>query len=219
MVEKLRNYVEKIFEDAPKTKKAYELKEELVANLIDKYNDLKQSGKTDDEGYNIAVSSIGDIGELVNNLKERDVLNYTNTSEQRKKSALLISIAVGLYIFSIIPVIVFSEIGGSLETLGIVVMFFFAGIATMLLVYNGVSKPKYKGIDDTMVEEFKEFVSEKEKEKGLKDSIDSAIWTLIVAIYLFVSFKFGSWSYSWIIFIFGAAVTNIINAIMQIRRK
>lgn len=219
MIDKLKNYVEKIFEDAPKTKKSNELKEELIANLIDKYNDLKASGKTDEESYNLAVASIGDIGELVQTLKEGDVLGYQNSMAQRKKSALLISIAVGLYIFSIIPVIIFSEMDGDVpETIGVVLMFLFSGVATMLLVYNGVSKPKYRKEDYTVVEEFKEYVSEKEKDKSLRRSIKSAIWTLIVAFYFFMSFRYGIWAYSWIIFILGAAVTNIIDAVFQLKR-
>lgn len=217
MTEKLKSYVEKIFENAPKTKKVYDLKEEIISNLIDKYNDLKESGKTDEESYNIAISNIGDISELVNNLKEDDVFNITKNEERRKKSALFISIAVGLYIFSFIPVIFLGEISSSeyLETIGIVLMFFMWGIATMLLVYNGVSKPKYKGIDDSMVEEFKEWKSKKENKNTKKSSIKSAMWSFIVAIYFIISFMFMAWAYSWIIFLIGASVSKLIDAIYE----
>jgi hypothetical protein len=40
MHEKLRKSVEELFENAPKTHRATELKEELLANLTDKYDDL-----------------------------------------------------------------------------------------------------------------------------------------------------------------------------------
>ncbi len=43
MEEKLKIYVDDIFENAPKTKKAYQLKEEITSNLTDKYNDLVKS--------------------------------------------------------------------------------------------------------------------------------------------------------------------------------
>ena len=45
MSEKLQKRIEELFENAPKTRKTNELKEELLANLIDKYNDLVDSGK------------------------------------------------------------------------------------------------------------------------------------------------------------------------------
>lgn len=217
MNEKLKNYVEKIFENAPKTKKAYDLKEEIISNLIDKYNDLKSSGKTEDESYNIAISNIGDIGELVSNLKDGDVFNVEKTEQERKKSALFISAAVGLYIFGLIPPILCSELSGAeeLETIGVLAMFFMWGIATMLLVYNGVSKPKYKGVDNTLVEEFKEWKSLKENENTKKASIKSAMWSLVTAIYLIISFMFMAWAYSWIIFIIGEAISKIIDAVYE----
>ena len=215
MNEKLKNYVEKIFEDAPKTKKAYELKEEIIANLMDKYNDLKSSGKTEEESYNIAISNIGDIGELVNTLKDGDVFNEIKHAEQRKKSAMLISIAVGLYIFSVIPPILFSELTTVPDTIGILLMFVFIGVATMILVYNANSKPKYKGVDNTMVEEFKEWKSSKETEKTMKNSVISIMWTIIVIIYFVISFAFNSWAVSWIIFLIGASIAQIIEAMYK----
>lgn len=45
MKDKLRNFIESLFEDAPKNKQTIELKEEMLQNLIDKYNDLVDSGK------------------------------------------------------------------------------------------------------------------------------------------------------------------------------
>jgi len=220
MKEKFKSYVEKIFANAPKTKKADDLKEEIISNLLDKYNDLKETGKTDEESYNIAISNIGDISELVNNLKERDVLNIARNEERRKKSALFISSAVGLYIFGLIPVIFCASVSientmYDLETVGILLMFLMWGIATMLLVYNGVSKPKYEGVDNTMVEEFKEWKSKKENENTKKSSVKSAMWSLILVIYFIISFMFMAWAYSWIIFLVGVAVSKIIDAIYE----
>jgi hypothetical protein len=43
--ERLRTYIESLFENAPKTRKAIELKEEILLNLTDKYNDLIAEGK------------------------------------------------------------------------------------------------------------------------------------------------------------------------------
>lgn len=141
--------------------------------------------------------------------------------KQRKKSAILVSSAVGLYILSVVPVILFSELNieGVTEELGVIFMFIFVAIATMLLVYNGMSKPKYKSADDTMVEEFKEWKANKELKKSAKNSINSAIWCLIIAIYIGVSFCFNAWAYSWIIFLIGAAISNIIEAIYESRER
>lgn len=82
MEEKLKRYVEDIFENAQKTKKACELKEEITSNLIDKYNDLVKSGKTQEESYNIAISNMGNIEDLVSNLQDEN--NKWDTDYIRK---------------------------------------------------------------------------------------------------------------------------------------
>ncbi len=111
----------------------------------------------------------------------------------------------------------FSELNieGLTEELGVIFMFIFVAIATMLLVYNGMSKPKYKSANDTMVEEFKEWKVNKEIKKTAKKSINSALWCLIVAIYIGISYFFNAWAYSWIIFLIGASISNIIDAIYE----
>lgn len=46
MEPKLRDYIENLFATAPNTKQAYELKEEIIRNTIDRYHDLLADGKT-----------------------------------------------------------------------------------------------------------------------------------------------------------------------------
>lgn len=216
MMDKLRLYVEKLFEGAPKTRKAYELKEELLANLIDKYNDLIASGQNESEAYTIAIASIGDVDELIAGLKESNVFDPNYMQKERKKSALLVSIAVMMYILSPIALIVAEEYGKE-SGLYLLVMFVMVAIATGLLIYNGMTRPKYNKMDDTIVEEFKEWKSENTRQHQMKKSIISAFWSIVVAIYFIVSFVFGIWAYSWIIFIIGAAVKQVIVAYFDIK--
>ena len=64
MNDKIRNHVNVIFAAAPKTAKAAEMKEELLTNLNDKYEDLLKSGYDSTAAFHIALSGIGDIDEL-----------------------------------------------------------------------------------------------------------------------------------------------------------
>lgn len=105
MNSKLVKYVEELFNDAPKTKKVNELKEEILANLYDKYNDLIQSGRDENEAYNMAISSIGDVDELIQSLNDNDVMDQDKSREDQKRSALFIAISVMLYIMSPVPII------------------------------------------------------------------------------------------------------------------
>jgi hypothetical protein len=64
MNEKLRNHVNILFAAAPKTAKAEEIKEELLTNLNDKYNDLLANGYDSTAAFHIALSDIGNMDEL-----------------------------------------------------------------------------------------------------------------------------------------------------------
>ena len=51
----------------------------------------------------------------------------------------------------------------------------------------------------------------------MKNSIISAAWAIIVALYFILSFTFGIWAYSWIIFIIGVAIDKIIRAYFELK--
>ena len=44
MENKLRAYMDHLFQDVPNTKKAVEVKEEILQNIVDKYHDLVAEG-------------------------------------------------------------------------------------------------------------------------------------------------------------------------------
>ncbi|MBL4933439.1 MULTISPECIES: permease prefix domain 1-containing protein [Clostridium] len=217
MYEKLRERVEELFQDAPRTNRAYELKEEVLANLIDRYNDLIEQGKSEDEAINSAMSGVGDVEELIRGLKQNDVFNYEEMKKERQKSALMISISVGLYIMSVVVLIISNEFLGVNDAISVSLMLTIDAVATGLIIYNGMSKSKYIKEDNTMVEEFKEWKSTNRKKNGVMQSIKSIVWTLIVAIYLLISFVFNAWAFSWIIFIVGAAIERIITLSFQLK--
>ena len=193
------------------------MQEELIANLIEKYNDQCAQGKSEEEAYNFVIASIGDLSELTEGLKERHVLSSISP-EERKRSARLVAIAVLMYILSPMILIATSEMYGN-GTLGLVLMFMFIAIATGLLVYNGASKPKYQKEEETMIEEFKEWKSKKNRDKGLFDALSSAYWLIVVAVYLYVSFTYFNWHYSWIIFLIASAIFNIFKAVIEMGRR
>ncbi|MDP4153591.1 MAG: permease prefix domain 1-containing protein, partial [Bacillota bacterium] len=210
MEQKLREHVEHLFENAPKTRKAYELKEEMIANLTEKYRDLLAEGKTEEAAFNIAAASIGDIDELLRGLEEKPFYDREADLKYHKRSAALVSTAVFLYFVSLIAAITSSELLNLPDGITGIIMFTIAGVATWLLIYNSMSKPRYIKTDDTMVEEFKEWKSNKDVNYNSRKSILSAVWSLTLALYFIISFAFGIWYISWVIFIIGAAVQEMI---------
>lgn len=145
MEPKLRDYIENLFKDAPKTKQTYELKEEIIRNTIERYHDLLSEGKTEGEAYNLAIAGIGDINELLEALGGEPVEEVTYTDEQlsviKSRRSMFTSIAIALYILCITPPILMSEISMyDLDKLGPALMFFMISTATGLLIYSRMTK-------------------------------------------------------------------------------
>lgn len=221
MEDKLRAYMDHLFREVKPTKRSVELKEEILQNLIDKYHDMLSQGKTPEAAYNIAVASVGDTRELLEGLRMEENgesgIREDEMERSRRKSAVFVSIAVMLYIASLIPPILMS---GSRfeERLAPALMFGMIAAATGLLIFNYMTKPRYRKVDDTIVEEFKEWQFQNESDRRAIKAISSALWALITVIYILVSFYTMAWHITWVIFLIGAALEGIVKAVFELRK-
>ena len=72
MKTKLKAYMDTVFADAerraPYNQQVRDLKEEMLQNLYDRYDDLLAAGKTPSAAYNIAVAGVGDISDLLDSV-------------------------------------------------------------------------------------------------------------------------------------------------------
>lgn len=207
MENRFKNHIDILFKDMPQNENTYEIKDEILQNLIDKYYDLLNEGNDPETAYSIVVASIGDVRSLFpDNPKKTEEL----VSKQRKKSALLVSGAVMLYILSVIPCIIGGLIGSEIAAgISVVFMFLMIAIATGMIIYN--SKSKYKPQrNQTMVNEFKDWQSGKPSQKSVQKQISGIIWTCVVVAYFLVSFLTGAWYITWLIFLIGAAINQIV---------
>lgn len=215
MIDQIRAYIERAFEQAPQTQKVLELKEELISNLTEKYREQLAQGKTESEAYHLVIGGIGDLTELIDSVRPQPFSQPTE--KERRKNALLIAVAVGLYILSPFTVVLFSAFGQEIP--GVLVMFLFIALATGMLIYNHLSRPKYIRQDETVVEEFKEWSTNRHKKHGAYHAFRGAYWALVVAAYLLVSFLCGYWAFSWILFIIAAAIDRIVKGILELREE
>ncbi len=215
MDDKLRRYIDGLFSDAPQTKNVIELKEEMLQNLIEKYMDLMNEGKSEEAAFNIAVAGIGDINELVSEMNK--VRSTAVIAAGRQKSAMLTSIAVMLYILSVVPILIF--LGNPFYlfqgVIGFVVIITFA---TGILIYNGMTKANYEKVEDTMVEEFKAWKTDRANRRTTRISVSVALWSIILALYFIISFATYAWHLTWVIFVIGVAVEALINIFITIRK-
>ncbi|MCI9233327.1 MAG: hypothetical protein HFH08_01870 [Bacilli bacterium] len=206
---KIKNYVDDLFKDIRKTRKSEELKEELLSDLEEKYQDLIANGKNEKEAYQEVIGGIGDVDELLEELKEP-----TQDLETRKKTAFVVSLSVGLYILALISTIICDELLELPDTISAVSFFGIAGIATCILIYHFMSIPKYQKMDDSFVEIRKEKIDARNKNKQLLSALDTIVWLLILIIYFLISFLFDCWYISWILFLVGPLVTTIVHLLV-----
>ncbi len=217
----IRAYVDELFENAPKTQKAYELKIELTQNLIDKYNALINEGKSPEDAYNLTVISIGDVRELFEGLEDGPIPSqpaYYPQMDGAKKHATITAIAVMLYILSVVPLIVLDSLfpGDFGGTLGLMLMFVMIAAATGLLIYNHATKPKKVPPAENVVSDFKQWQTHNSSNKQLLKAIRSAYWPLVLAFYFLLSFGTGKWHITWIIFLIAPAVDGIIKSVLTL---
>ena len=57
MNHKIDSYINALFSDVPRTKKAQELIDELLSNMRDRYEDYLREGKSEAQAYSLTVAS------------------------------------------------------------------------------------------------------------------------------------------------------------------
>jgi len=224
MDEKIRQYFNTIFADAPKTRMALDLKREMTQSAIDKFDDLVAEGYSEEEAYQNVIASIGDVTELFPEVEEKNLLALPE--KDRRKKAMLTAVAVGLYIFAGAVFFFFGIIGEvaqlsyDLSGIGLVFAILICIPPTVMLVYAINMYPDYtKKEKQNMVEHYKEVRYDYNKEKAVIKSINSIIWTLTLVIYFVISFATYNWHITWIIFLIAACVQRIVKLIFELRTE
>ncbi len=224
MNERIRKHINLIFESAPKTRKAMDLKEEMIQNSNEKYQDLISQGYEEEDAFQNVVASIGDVTELFSDLKDKDI--YHMSEADRRKKALLTAIAIGLYIFS--GVVFFGcammdtsidPMGFDLSIFGLVLAAAICIVPTCMLVYAAKMYPEYQKKDNSMVEEYKEIKCSNTKEKAVKEAVSGIIWSLVLTAYFIISFISMAWYITWVIFLIGACIQAVAGLIFSLRRN
>ena len=215
MESNIRSYVDEIFYETTPTRKAVELKEEMIQNLQEKYRDLVSEGKTAEAAYNIVIAGIGDVSALLSELERDGAPDPAASEESRRKSGMFTAIAVTMYILAVLPVILLRDITG------VVILIGMAAIATGLLVYNSIVRPSPDDDDDeedTMVSNFREWQSGARERKVMHRAISSALWSIAVAAFFILSFTTGAWHITWVVFLIACAIEYLIKAFVTLKK-
>lgn len=192
---------------------AEDIRMEILQNTLDRYDDLIAQGKTPEAAYRLAISGIGDIGELLDGQTEpvysrendRHAPVYAEDTTLEKLgldlSRTMRAIAIGLYILSPIPLIGLDMIG--MDVLGLCMTLAIVAAATVLLVlFRRKAEEPASGHG-----------------KSMKKSINSLISTIGLVLYFIVSFATGAWYITWLIFPIIGAVNGLVNACLDLKEE
>jgi hypothetical protein len=167
-VETIKNYLDNMFINFPKTNEIQKIKNDLLLNMEDKYNELKNEGRSENEAIGIVISEFGNIDELMNELgidytKQEEVIPYITEQEANdfidanKKSGKFIGIGVFLCILGASSLILINQFvednlifGISKESasiMGLIPLFILIAIAVGLFIYSGMLVEKFKYLE------------------------------------------------------------------------
>lgn len=209
MREQLKQYVELLFAG---TTNCEDIKQEILQNTLDRFDDLVAQGKSPEAAYRLAISGIGDLGEILGTIPQQTapahvtannpIVEETEQDEKRKK---LRALAIVMYILCLIPLIILDEFG--LDIIGLCLTVVIAAVATYIMI---VTSKKDNNEDE-------EDSSPATPQNELKKSIDNLIWSIGLVVYFIMSFATGAWYITWILFPIIGCVQGLINAIIDLK--
>lgn len=225
MYDKIRDHVEFLFQGVPVSARSVELKEELISSLMDRYSDLIAQGETEEAAYGIVIGSIGDVDELVRGLREPPAWDTVDMQFERRRSALFVSVAVGLFVFCPAFLFLADSLSGypfwgtAFGLIGPLLTFLCIAVGVGLLIYNSRTKTKYAKTEETIVEDFKAWNHKNQDYKAFSKTIQSIIYTAAVPLYLMMGIFFGAWHPGWLIFLLAPCVGQIVRLVFLYKEE
>ncbi len=218
----LKNRIDEKFAGAPPSRAVFELQEEILANCTERYFDLAKGGMEEETAMKSVIDNIGDVDELVAALPADDLAGPWSQQEARERSAMISTIAAGLYILAVVLLVVGMWLGATLWGTATIIGIAMAGlvciIPTCMLVYNAKMHPKSKTSSSTMVDEFKAWSNDEERAKNIRKAVSAFLWPVVIVTYFLVSFSTGAWYITWVIYLIGGCLETLVNLIFNVRK-
>ena len=210
MREQLIKYVELLFAGTPDSE---DMRQEILQNTLDKYDDYISQGKSAEAAYRLAIAGIGDISGILEPPTVQDStqetapadVDYRGRPLPSAKKKTMRAVAIAMYICSAIPVIALANIGDGVLGLCMTLLLVAAATALIILASGGEKKVE----------------KDKEEDKGPNHPVYKAYKSvsglITLVIYLGISFWSGAWHITWLVFPISAALDGIVKAIFQLK--
>ena len=170
MREQLIQYVNLLFAGATGCE---DIKQEILQNTLDRYDDLIAEGKVPEAAYRLAITGIGDINEILgtapNHVPQGSFVPAKEEIEDTPVKKGLRAVAIFLYIIAAIPMILLSEFG--LDIVGLCITITIVAVATAMIIL-GAKKDK-DDEEETYTEKYASPKSELEKSVSTRVSFPS----------------------------------------------
>lgn len=204
MREHLKSYIDLLFAGAPH---AADIKQEILQNTLDRFDDLIAQGKSPEAAYQLAISGIGDIQELLGGqpaaVPQTVVQSISEDQDDPKPiwKKVLQAIGICLYILCPVPLFVLQN------ELGLCGLLTIVAVATAIMVIAGgkdkrEAEPEHQNRNPRL---------------ELRKAVNSIIWSVGLCLYFILSFATQSWYITWVIFPLTGAVQGLVRACMDLK--
>ncbi len=239
-MEKITNYVENLFFGFPRTEEVAKIKMQIIDNLVEKYQDLINSGKNENEAFGTLISDFGSMEELkkefnIPNFKENrnEAKNETKKESQKteelsddvkkyredffkfqKKFAVMIGLGV---VFCILGIILSALASGSSRSnagASAVAFFFPVAIGVFLFIVAGIKQSTLKQFAQL------NYSNSNNTFSFYSDSpIRKVIMMIALIIFLLFGFLDDAWHPAWLVFPIAALISSILEIIFTNSKK
>jgi len=168
-MEAIKSYLNNMFTNMPNTPEVVRAKEELLQMMEDKYTELRQKGKTENEAVGAVISEFGNLEELGPQLGIAPQVSASLDPQNKiamdgdqvnqylqvvRETSSRIGLGVAMCILAALPLILLTGLGTwiGLEqkpaaAIGIGVLLLAVGIAVYLFIINGMKAEKYEDLE------------------------------------------------------------------------
>lgn len=203
MREQLIQYIDLLFAGAPQ---AEDIKQEILHNTLDRYDDLIAQGKTPEAAYSLSISGIGDINEILGNAAQQTQQTTQPSQPQaapegkdaEKEKRLTKAAAIAFFILCPVPLLILENVIGLCLLLAMVA----AGVA--LLVLYGKDVPTE--------------AEDKNPRSPLHKTLIGIVWGIGVCVYFLLSFETGAWYITWLLFPITGCICGLITACFDLTK-
>ena len=145
--------------------------------------------------------------ELLTGYKKEEVIETEKNNDNKKRKAIGIGIGVFLYFISVVWVMIAIPVMMMNPIIASAFFLLICGLATLIIVYTCI-----------VYKEKEEEKAKKEKEEPeLLKQINTIINTIILIIYLVLSFATMAWHITWILWVISGLLCEIVKLIFMLR--